>query len=98
MAVVAPNVISMNQGDYRKETGMHDFDKARNLLREFKGGAYLFGAGVLCRVGEVVASLGKRPALVRDTFPGSGDCIRSCVTRRSSWWSRSSAAACRPTA
>jgi alcohol dehydrogenase class IV len=40
-------------------------------LYEFKGDAYLYGAGVLSRVGEVVASLGKRPALVRDTFPGS---------------------------
>jgi alcohol dehydrogenase len=50
---------------------MSNFDKARALLREFKGDAYLFGAGVLSRVGEVVASVGSRPVLVRDTFPGS---------------------------
>jgi alcohol dehydrogenase len=50
---------------------MGEFEKARALLREFKGDAYLFGAGVLSRVGGVVASLGRRPALVRDTFPGS---------------------------
>jgi len=50
---------------------MAEFDKARKLLQTFKGGAYLHGIGVLSQVGEVVASLGARPALVRDTFPGS---------------------------
>jgi alcohol dehydrogenase class IV len=43
------------------------------LLHGFKGDAYLFGVGVLSHVGEVVASLGERPALVRSTFPGSDD-------------------------
>jgi len=56
---------------------MSDFDKARALLYEFKGDAYLFGAGVLSRVGEVVASVGKRPVLVRDTFPGSDDFVQT---------------------
>jgi alcohol dehydrogenase len=55
---------------------MSSFDKARKLLREFKDDAYLYGAGVLSRVGEVVASLGQRPALVRDTFPGSDDFVK----------------------
>lgn len=50
---------------------MAEFDKAQKLLQTFKGGAYLHGIGVLSQVGEVVASLGARPALVRDTFPGS---------------------------
>jgi alcohol dehydrogenase class IV len=50
---------------------MNDFDRARSLLRQFKGDAYLFGAGVLPCVGQVVASLGKRPILVCDAFPGS---------------------------
>jgi alcohol dehydrogenase len=50
---------------------MPSFDRARALLREFKGDAYLVGDGVLPRVGEVIASLGSRPALVRGTFPGS---------------------------
>jgi alcohol dehydrogenase len=50
---------------------MTEFDQARALLREFKGDKYLFGAGVLASVGSVVAGLGKRAALVRDTFPGS---------------------------
>jgi alcohol dehydrogenase len=56
---------------------MSNFDKARALLREFKGDAYLFGAGVLSRVGEVVASVGSRPVLVRDTFPGSDDFVQT---------------------
>jgi alcohol dehydrogenase len=64
---------------------MSDFEKARKLLYEFKGDAYLFGAGVLSHVGEVVASLGqhpepiegKRPALVRGTFPGSDDFVQT---------------------
>jgi len=54
-----------------------DFDRARALLREFKGDAYLFGTGVLRRVGEIVASLGKRAALVRGTFPGSDDFVKT---------------------
>ena len=54
-----------------------DFDRARALLREFKGDAYLFGTGVLRRVGEIVASLGKRAALVRGTFPGSDNLVKT---------------------
>jgi alcohol dehydrogenase len=50
---------------------MSEFGRARELLREFKGESYLFGAGVLSQVGGVVAALGRNPALVRDTFPGS---------------------------
>ena len=34
---------------------------------------YLSGYGVLSRVGELASGLGKRAALVRDTFPGSED-------------------------
>ena len=64
---------------------MSDFEKARKLLYELKGDAYLFGAGVLPRVGEVVATLGQRPesvegqrpALVRGTFPGSDDFVQT---------------------
>ena len=50
-------------------------DRAKALLREFKGDAYLYGAGVLSQVGGVIASQGVRPVLVRDTFPGSGDFV-----------------------
>ena len=56
---------------------MSEFEKARSLLREFKGHTYLFGAGVLPRVGEVVAWLGERSALVRGTFPGSDDFVQT---------------------
>ena len=56
---------------------MSDFDKARALLHQFKGDAYLFGAGVLPRVGGVIGSLGKRPALVRGTFPGSDGFVKA---------------------
>jgi alcohol dehydrogenase len=56
---------------------MSDFDKARALLHDFKGDAYLYGAGVLPRVGGVVAGLGERPALVRGTFPGSDGFVQA---------------------
>jgi len=54
-----------------------DFGKARGLLREFKGNNYLFGPGVLPEVGGVVTRLGKRAALVRGTFPGSDEYVRT---------------------
>ena len=54
---------------------MADFEKARSLLHEFKGDSYLFGAGVLPRVGERVVSAGAKAALVRDTFDGSDDYV-----------------------
>jgi alcohol dehydrogenase len=50
---------------------MSMFDQAKALLKTFKGDSYLYGTGVLADVGAVIASLGKRPVLVRDTFPGS---------------------------
>ena len=56
---------------------MSDFETARALLGAFKGEAYLFGAGVLPRVGQVIASQGKRPALVRSTFAGSDDFVET---------------------
>jgi len=58
-----------------KRQSKSGFDKARRLLREFKGDSYLFGRGVLRQVGEVVARLGKRAALVRGTFPGSDEYV-----------------------
>ena len=50
---------------------MSDFTKARALLYEFKRESYLYGVGALARVGTAAVKLGKRAALVRDTFPGS---------------------------
>lgn len=45
--------------------------KAKSLLEEFKGGRYLYGPGVLAKVGEAAAGLGREVLLVRDTFPGA---------------------------
>lgn len=56
---------------------MADFDKARMLLREFKGDVYLFGDGVLPKVGAAVVGLGRRGALVRGTFPGSDEYVQA---------------------
>ncbi len=50
---------------------MHDFSRARRLIRQFKGDAYLSGYGVLSRVGELTRDWGRRAALIRDVFPGS---------------------------
>jgi len=50
---------------------MADFDKARALLREFKGNKYIHGLDVLSQVGPATAGLGKRAALVCDSFPGA---------------------------
>jgi alcohol dehydrogenase len=63
--------------NYERRTRMPNFDKARSLLHDFKGDAYLFGAGVLPRVGETVAELGRRAALGRGTFPGSDDYVHT---------------------
>jgi alcohol dehydrogenase class IV len=56
---------------------MSDFDKARTLLREFKGDSYLSGTGVLPSVGKRVATDGKKATLVRETFDGSDNFIRA---------------------
>lgn len=56
---------------------MQKFETARNLLREFKGDAYLGGFGVLARAGEMTAPLGRRAALVRDVFPGADNYVKT---------------------
>ena len=50
---------------------MADFNKARALLRQFKGDKYIHGLGVLPQVGEAAAALGKKAALICDNFPGA---------------------------
>lgn len=52
-----------------------DFEKARALLREFKGKTYAFGSRVLSKSVRVVPTLGRRVALVRGTFAGSNDWV-----------------------
>jgi alcohol dehydrogenase len=50
---------------------MSYFERARELLNEFKGEAYLYGNGVLSGVGRVAASAGKTAVLISTEFPGS---------------------------
>lgn len=57
---------------------MSGFDSARQLLREFKGDAYLHGLGVLPQVGAVVATQGRRAAFVGCRFPGC-DCYMGAI-------------------
>jgi alcohol dehydrogenase class IV len=56
---------------------MANFEKARALLREFKGDRYLHGLRVLPEVGRVTARYGQTAALVRDVFPGSEDYVNT---------------------
>jgi len=52
------------------EKGMDHFEIARNLLRDFKGDTYRFGNHVLKDTGGIIASAGKRAALIYTDFPG----------------------------
>ena len=56
---------------------MTDFDKAPDLLNQFKGDAYLFGNGVLDKIGHVVAKAGTKAVLVRDTFGKSDEFVKT---------------------
>lgn len=47
------------------------FERARKLLREFKGDGYAFGAGALARTGELASQLGQRAAVIVPSHPGS---------------------------
>ncbi|MEJ2734322.1 MAG: iron-containing alcohol dehydrogenase [Anaerolineae bacterium] len=49
---------------------MPEFNHARALLQDFKGGRYIHGLYVLSKVGPAAAHLGERAGLVRSTFPG----------------------------
>lgn len=49
---------------------MNYFDKARQLLNEFKGDSYNFGYNILSRVGGICASIGKKAILINTEFPG----------------------------
>ncbi len=50
---------------------MRTFEDAQTLIRRFKGDKYVCGFDVLPQAGAMAAGLGKRAAVVRDTFPGS---------------------------
>ena len=43
-------------------------ERARELLREFKGGDYVFGLNCLDQLGRLVAGVGKRAAVVAGGF------------------------------
>jgi alcohol dehydrogenase class IV len=58
---------------------MHQFDKARALLRQFKGDTYRNGFGVLSSAGPMAAELGRKAVLIRDMFPGSADFVKTIV-------------------
>lgn len=55
---------------------MSDFEKARELIREFKGDSYVYGSGVLDEIGRITAELGRRAVLVYTVFPGNDVLIR----------------------
>jgi len=57
-----------------------EFLKANELLKEFKGGKYLNGLGILDQVGTHVAELGKNVVIIADTFPGSQEFLDTIVT------------------
>jgi alcohol dehydrogenase len=59
----------------KENENMADFNKARELLHEFKGDSYLFGPDILPKVGPKVAAAGKKAALIRGTFAGSDDYV-----------------------
>ncbi len=56
---------------------MTDFDKAQNLLKQFKGDNYLFGNGVLDKIGQIAAKAGTKAVLVRDTFDKSDEFVKT---------------------
>jgi len=49
---------------------MSNFDRAQQLLREFKGDNYAFGAGALAKMGEMSSQLGKSAVVIYTFYPG----------------------------
>ena len=52
-------------------------ESTRALLNEFKGDTYVYGSGVLERIGPLVAQVGRRAALVRSTYAGSEPLVQA---------------------
>jgi alcohol dehydrogenase class IV len=50
---------------------MNDFQKANQLINEFKGDDYIYGSDSLQRIGAATTKLGRTAVLVIDRFPGS---------------------------
>ena len=49
---------------------MSNFDRAQQLLREFKGDNYVFGVGALAKTGEMSSQLGKSAVVIYTVYPG----------------------------
>ncbi len=56
---------------------MSEFNRAKNLLRFFKGDAYRFGPGALSHAGPAAAELGTKAALIGSSFPDSESFLRT---------------------
>ena len=56
---------------------MSDFTRARQLIQEFQGNRYVFGSGVLGQTGKITAELGRRAALIHDSFPGNAPFLQT---------------------
>jgi alcohol dehydrogenase len=59
---------------------MSAIKKARNLLQDFKGDAYLHGIDVLSNIGSQAAGMGTRAALIATQFPGSDTFLNNVRT------------------
>lgn len=55
---------------------MDYFEKARELLKEFKGPSYTFGNNVLKQIGSIAVSVGNNAVLVYTQFPGIEDYVK----------------------
>ncbi len=49
---------------------MNDFEQARKLMKDWKGDSYVYGNGVLDRIGPVAAKVAKKVALIYTEYPG----------------------------
>jgi alcohol dehydrogenase len=58
---------------------MTDFSIAKTLIDQFKGAGYLYGWGVLPRLGELALPSGRRALLVTSSYPGSQIPIASII-------------------
>src|SRR5574340_148854 len=58
---------------------MQSFEKARTLLRRFKGESYQNGFGILSGAGPMAAALGRRAIVIRDAFPGSEPHVKTVL-------------------
>ncbi len=59
---------------------MNYFEKARTLLKDFKGDSYRYGNDVLQNVGNIASPVGKRAVLVHTGFSGSEKYIETICT------------------